>query len=71
MNPTIKRYLISSLVTFGTAFFGVLALQLKDATPVSITGPVVFGFVSVAARAAFKALIEWISTTLSSQSVQG
>lgn len=60
MNPTLKRYLISSGVTFATAFFGMLAVELK-AGVASFTIALVFSLVSVAARAGIKAVIEYMA----------
>lgn len=65
MNPTFKRYLISSLVTFLTAFFGVLALELKAGIPMDLTVPLIIGITGVAARAGFKAVVEWLAGALS------
>ncbi len=64
MNPTIKRYIISSLVTFLTSFFGVLSLQLANGISGDVTGSVIFGIVSVAARAGIKALVENVAIPL-------
>lgn len=68
MNPTLKKYLISSGVTFATAFLGMLALELKAGIPDGFTVAFVFSLVSVAARAGVKAVIEWIAVTFQSTS---
>lgn len=62
MNPTIQRYLVSSLTTFLTSFLGILALQISAAGNVEFTYAFWFGVVGVAARAAIKAVIEAIPT---------
>lgn len=72
MNPTLKRYLISSGVTFATAFFGMLALELKAGVPTSITISFLFSIGSVAVRAGVKAVIEWVAETFqTTQTIQG
>jgi hypothetical protein len=72
MNPTLKKYLISSGITFATAFFGMLALELKSGIPDGFTVAFVFSLVSVAARAGVKAVIEWMAVTFqSTKDVQG
>lgn len=58
MNPTIKRYVLSSATTFLTSFFGVLAMQLAGGVPADVTGTFVLGLITVAVRAGIKALVE-------------
>lgn len=60
MNPTLKRYAVSSLITFVAAFCGAIALQLTAGAPVELTATFLFGILGVAGRAAIKALIESI-----------
>lgn len=62
MNPTIKRYLISSTITFLTAFFGTLAIQLNAGFPPVVNVAFVVAILSSAARAGVKALVEWVAT---------
>ena len=60
MNPTFKRYLISSGTTFVTAFIISVGAQLTSAniTPQSLGWGIVLSIVMVAIRAAVKAVIE-------------
>lgn len=60
MNPTLKRYLVSSLTTFLTAFIGSLALQLQAGalSPTNLTISAVLAVLATAARAAVKPVIE-------------
>ena len=57
MNPTIKRYLVSSLTTFLASFFLTLSVQFK-AGITDFTVAAVFAVISVAARAGVKAVVE-------------
>lgn len=60
MNQTLKNYLISSAVTFVTAFVVALGSELVAGavTPATFSGSVLFGVIMLAARAGFKALTE-------------
>ncbi len=60
MNPTIKRYLISSGITFATAFLISVGAQLAmvHITPESFGIGIVLSICATASRAAVKALIE-------------
>lgn len=60
MNPTLKRYLISSLTTFATVFFISVGAQLSSgALSVDNLGwGIVLSIGGVAVRAAVKAVIE-------------
>ncbi len=60
MNPTLKRYLISSTTTFVTVFFISLGAQLAVAhiTPETLGWGVVLSIVMTAGRAAVKAAVE-------------
>lgn len=72
LNPTLKKYLVSSSVTFLTAFFGMLAIELKAGVSADLSITIVFSLVSVAARAGVKAVIEWMAVTFqSTKDVQG
>ncbi len=57
-NPTIKRYLLSSLTTFLTAFFGSLAIQIGNGTGLQFTGAFVLSLLAIAVRVAVKAVVE-------------
>lgn len=58
MNDTLKRYLLSSSTTFLTAFFGSLALQLGNGSPMQFTGAFFLSLVAIAVRAGIKVLVE-------------
>lgn len=60
MNPTLKRYLISSGVTFATAFLISVGAQLAmmHITPETFGIGIVLSICATASRAAVKALIE-------------
>lgn len=62
MNETLRRYLVSSLTTFLTMFFSVLAMQITAAGSIEFTSAFWIGVLSVAARAAVKAVIEAVPT---------
>ena len=57
MNPTFKRYALSSLTTALTVGSATLALQLS-AGPVQWTTAFWFTILMVVARAVFKAIVE-------------
>ena len=60
MNPTLKRYLISSVITFSTAFLISVGAQLAmvHITPETFGISIVLSIGATASRAAVKALIE-------------
>ncbi len=60
MNPTIKRYLVSSVVTFTTTFLISVGAQLAmlHISPETLGIGLVLSVVATASRAAVKALIE-------------
>lgn len=60
MNDTFKRYLVSSLTTFLTAFLTILAGQISaGAVDFShVTANVVISVILVAFRAGIKAVVE-------------
>lgn len=58
-TPTVKRYLLSSSVTFLSTFFLLMGTELQSVgNPSALTSAMVIGLVVVAGRAAFKAVIE-------------
>ncbi len=61
MNPILKRYVISSIVTFVAAFCGSIVLQLHGGLPVDVTVDTVVAILGVAGRAAVKSVIEFIA----------
>lgn len=65
MNPTLKRYLVSSIVTFVATFLGTISLQLSGGLPVEITAPVILGILGIALRAAVKVVIESLVASFS------
>ncbi len=65
MNPTTKRYLVSSAVTFATAFLISVGAQLAmiHITPETLGIGLVLSIGATASRAAVKALIESLMGT--------
>jgi hypothetical protein len=57
MNPTLKRYVLSSLTTFITVGIMTLALML-EAGPIEWTAAFWFAALMTAARAGVKAAVE-------------
>lgn len=57
MNPTLQRYLLSSLTTALTVGLGSIAVQLSVG-PIMWTATFWLTVVSIALRAAFKAIVE-------------
>jgi hypothetical protein len=60
MNPTIKRYLISSATTFIATFLiaGGVGIQNGNLGDQAVTASVIIGIFMVAFRAAVKAVVE-------------
>jgi len=58
MNKTLKRYIVSSLVTFATAFATVVLASIDSITLETIKTGAVVSVLFVALRAGVKALIE-------------
>ena len=65
MNPTLKRYLVSSGITFVTAFLISIGAQLTVANinPPALGWGIVLSIGATAFRAAIKALLESLSGT--------
>ncbi len=63
MNDTVKRYLISSCVTFFTGFALVLVAQADSITLETFRDGSVYGVLFVALRAGFKAVVEYFLNT--------
>ena len=61
-NDTIKRYAISSGVTFATTFLTILATNIASITPETFTTAGIASILMVAARAGIKATVEKFST---------
>ena len=61
MNANLKRYLVSSGVTFVTAFVISLGIQFQAGVPVTITGSFLLSILGVALRAGVKALGEYMA----------
>lgn len=62
MNPTIQRYLVSSLTTFLSMFLTVLGAQIAMAGTVEFTFAFWAGIAIIAVRAGTKAVVEAIPT---------
>ena len=58
MNKTLKRYIVSSLVTFATAFATVVLASIDSITLETIKTGAVVSVLFVALRAGVKALLE-------------
>lgn len=56
----VKRWLISSGVTFLATFCATMATELRDLTLGSVGLSTFVGIVGVAVRAGFKALVEFL-----------
>lgn len=59
-TPTVKRYIISSAVTFATTFLFVISVGIRDLEWSTISWATISGLVVVGLRAAAKALLEFI-----------
>lgn len=59
LSPKSKRYIISSIITFGTAFLTVILANIDHVTVSSLSDGVFAGVVFTAVRAGAKALIEY------------
>lgn len=63
MKQTTKRYLISSLITFFTAFAVVLLAEIDNITLESLKDGALIGIGFTCFRAGIKALLEWFLAT--------
>ena len=63
MNQTVKKYLISSLVTFLGGAALVLVTQIDNITLESFRDGSVVGTLFIVVRAGVKALVEWFIRT--------
>lgn len=63
-KQTLKRYLISSLITFLSGFFAVFSVQLGAITPDTITTSAVAGILLTSFRAGIKILAEYLPTLI-------
>lgn len=59
MNPTLKRYLVSSLVTFLTAFCVVLVAQIDNLSLETFKDGSWLGVIFLCGRAGIKAVAEF------------
>lgn len=65
MKETLKRYAVSSLVTFGAAFLIALGTQFEGGVAAAdLTSSLLFGAVVTAGRSGLKALIEKVLVPL-------
>ncbi len=60
MNPTIQKYLVSSLITFVSTFLTVLGAQVAVVGSAEINSALLLGALMIAGRAAMKAVLESI-----------
>lgn len=63
MSTTVKRYLISSLVTFISGFCIAILPVIENLNFEDLGEGVIWGIIFVGARAGVKALIEWFLAT--------
>jgi hypothetical protein len=60
----VKRYLVSSLITFIATFLSVFAAQMGDWSAETVTSGIIIGAMLVGARAGVKVLAESLPTLL-------
>ena len=60
MNPTIQKYLVSSLITFVSTFLTVLGGQIAIVGSAEINSALLMGMLMIAGRAATKGVLESI-----------
>jgi hypothetical protein len=60
MKNTYKRYLVSSLITFLTAFMIAIVPLMETLTPENFGKSAIFGIIVAGVRAGIKALSEWL-----------
>lgn len=58
LSPTVKRYILSSAITFLSTFFLILGTNVSALGAGTVTTASIIALISLAARAAFKAVIE-------------
>jgi hypothetical protein len=63
MNKTIKRYIISSLITFLAGFCSIILVNIDNITLDSFKDGTLVGVIFLAVRAGVKGLIEWFLAT--------
>lgn len=62
LNPTVKRYLVSTLTTFLSVFLTTLGAQIAVAGTIEPTFAFAVSVLMVAARAGIKAAVEAVPT---------
>lgn len=60
ISPKAKRYIISSIISFGTAFLAIILANIDHVTIDSLRDGAFAGVVFTAIRAGMKALIEYV-----------
>ena len=63
MNKTLKRYIISSLITFLGGFLAIILVNIDNITLDSFKDGTVAGILFLAVRTGLKGLIEWFLAT--------
>jgi O-antigen/teichoic acid export membrane protein len=63
MNKTLKRYLLSSLVTFLAGFLSIVLVNIDNITLDSFRDGTLVGILFIAVRTGIKGLIEWFLAT--------
>lgn len=71
MNPEIKRYVVSSAVTFTSVFLVALGVSVESmGATEAITGSAVVALLLAAARAALKVTIEQLTAKLQKKTTE-
>lgn len=60
MNPTLKRYLVSGLVSFITGFAMILVAQIDNITMESFKDGSIVGILFLAVRTGVKGILELV-----------
>jgi hypothetical protein len=61
-NNTVKRYVVSSIISFLTGFLTVLSIQITDLSVDTLTSGVILGIMFASLRGGIKALSEFLPT---------
>jgi len=63
MNKTLKRYIISSLITFLGGFLAIILVNIDNITLDSFKDGTIADILFLAVRTGIKGLIEWFLAT--------
>lgn len=62
-KQTIKKYLVSSLLSFLAGFCATILIDINNITPDSFRDGTIWGILFLAVRTGIKGLIEWFLVT--------